>query len=81
MNRHQKETLAVILLVLCGMIFFKIDIPMMAMAGAAILLILGVMEDKKAVAAVNWNTLLLSLIHIWDQQTGAVQEAEYEGLM
>lgn len=59
MNRHQKETLAVILLVLCGMIFFKIDIPMMAMAGAAVLLILGVMEDKKAVAAVNWNTLLL----------------------
>ena len=59
MNRHQKKTLAVILLVLCGMIFFKIDIPMMAMAGAAVLLILGVMEDKKAVAAVNWNTLLL----------------------
>lgn len=59
MNRYQRETFFVILLVICGIILFRVDISMIAMAGAAVLLLLGVMEDKKAVAAVNWNTLLM----------------------
>lgn len=59
MNREQKQTAMIIGMVIFAVIVLKIDISMAAMAGAAILLILGVMEDKKAASTVNWNTLLL----------------------
>ena len=59
MNRYQKETLLVIFVVIGGIIFARLDVSMTALSGAALLLILGVMEDKKAISAVNWNTLLL----------------------
>lgn len=75
MNLHQKETLAVILLVIGGIIFFGLDVSVTAFSGAALLILLGVMEDKKAVSAVNWNTLLLvagmyMLITVVDQCGG-----------
>lgn len=59
MNRYQKETLLVILVVIGGIIFARLDVSMTALSGAALLLLLGVMEDKKAISTVNWNTLLL----------------------
>lgn len=75
MNLHQKETLAVILLVIGGIIFFGLDVSVTAFSGAALLILLGVMEDKKAVSTVNWNTLLLvagmyMLITVVDQCGG-----------
>lgn len=59
MNRDQKITTAVILCVILSVIFLQADVASVAMAGAAVLLVLGVMSDRKAVAAVNWNTLML----------------------
>lgn len=59
MNRYQKETFFVIVVVICGVIFLKTDVSMAAVTGTAVLMVLGVMEDKKAVATVNWNTLML----------------------
>ena len=75
MNLHQKETLAVILFVICAIIFLGLDVSVTAFSGAALLILLGVMEDKKAVSTVNWNTLLLvagmyMLISVVDQCGG-----------
>lgn len=59
LNRHQKETLAVIVMVMIGIVFGKLDVPMTALTGAAVLLLLGTIEGKKAISSVNWNTLLM----------------------
>lgn len=75
MNLHQRETLIVILLVIGGIIFLGLDVSVTAFSGAALLILLGVIDDKKAVSAVNWNTLLLvagmyMLITVVDQCGG-----------
>lgn len=59
MNTEQKITTAVIAVVIGSVIFLGADVAIVAMAGAAVLMILGVMEDRKAIAVVNWNTLML----------------------
>lgn len=59
MNIRQKITTAVIVCVIASVIFLKTDVAAAAMAGAAVLLVLGVMSDRKAIATVNWNTLML----------------------
>ncbi len=59
MNRYQKITLAVILVVILGVIVLKLDISMLAIAGAAFLMLVGAITDRKAIGAVNWNTLML----------------------
>ena len=59
MTLYQKETLMIVCLVVGAILVFKLDVSMTAFGGAALLIILGVMQDKKAVATVNWNTLLM----------------------
>ena len=59
MNLKQKITTVVILCVIASVIFLRIDVAAAAMAGAAALLVMGVMSDRKAIATVNWNTLML----------------------
>ena len=59
MNHGQKLTTIVILCVIISVIFFGMDVAATAMVGAAILLIFGVMKDRKAIMTVNWNTLML----------------------
>lgn len=58
-NKDQKKTLAVILAVIIGILFFKWDIGLTAFSGAALLLFLGAVDEKKAIASVPWSTLLL----------------------
>lgn len=58
-NGDQKKTVAVILVVIVGILFFKLDIGLTAFSGAALLLFLGVVDEGKAIAAVPWSTLLL----------------------
>ena len=59
MNGYQKLTAAVIVCVIACVILLGMDVAMAAMAGAAVLLVFGVMKDRQAVATVNWNTLML----------------------
>ena len=59
MDRYQKITAGVITAVIFCVIFLGLDVAAVAMAGAAILLVFGVMKDKAAIATVNWNTLML----------------------
>lgn len=59
MDRHQKLTTAVLAAVIICVIFLGLDVAAVAAAGAALLLIFGVMKDKAAIATVNWNTLML----------------------
>ena len=59
MDRYQKLTTAVIICVIFGVIVLKLDVATLAMVGAAVLLIFGVMKDRAAIATVNWNTLML----------------------
>jgi len=59
LNSDQKKTLIVILAVIIGILFFKWDIGLTAFSGAAVLLLLNVADEKKAISAVPWSTLLL----------------------
>ena len=59
MDKYQKLTTLVIILVIICVIFLGLDVAAVAMAGAAVLLIFGVMKDRAAIATVNWNTLML----------------------
>ena len=59
MDRYQKLTMAVLAAVIICVIFLGLDVAAVAAAGAALLLIFGVMKDKAAIATVNWNTLML----------------------
>lgn len=59
MDLYQKLTTAVIACVIFCVIVLGLDVATVAMVGAAILLIFGVMKDRSAIATVNWNTLML----------------------
>ena len=59
MDRYQKLTTVVIAGVIFCVIVLGLDVATIAMVGAAILLIFGVMKDRSAIATVNWNTLML----------------------
>ena len=59
MDRYQKLTAVVVVCVIFCVIVLGMDVATMAMVGAAVLLIFGVMKDRKAIATVNWNTLML----------------------
>lgn len=58
-NKDQLLTLGAILVVLIGVIFFGQDIGLMCFTCAGILLLLGVVDQKKAIAAIPWATILL----------------------
>lgn len=58
-NRNQWLTLAAIIVVLVGVIFFGQDIGLMCFSCAGILLLLNVVDQKKAIASIPWATILL----------------------
>lgn len=58
-SRNQIITLAAILAVLVGVIFFSLDIGLMCFTCAGVLLLLNVADQKKAIAAIPWSTILL----------------------
>ncbi|WIV13550.1 SLC13 family permease [Proteiniborus sp. MB09-C3] len=58
-NKEQKKTLIVILMVIVGILIFKWDIGLTAFSGAVILLLLNTVDEKDAIAAIPWSTLLL----------------------
>lgn len=58
-DRKQIITLAAIVVVLIGVIFFSLDIGLMCFTCAGVLLLLGAADQKKAVASIPWATILL----------------------
>ncbi|MCI8565200.1 MAG: hypothetical protein HFI39_02610 [Lachnospiraceae bacterium] len=58
-DSRQLLTLAAILAVLFGVIFFKQDIGLMCFSCAGILLLLNAADQKKAIASIPWATILL----------------------
>ena len=58
-DSKQMLTLAAILVVLIGVIFFGLDIGLMCFTCAGALLLLDVADQKKAVASIPWSTILL----------------------
>lgn len=58
-NREQKITSLIILLVIIGILVYKMDIGLIAFSGAVILLLLGVVDEKAAIIEVPWSTLIL----------------------
>lgn len=58
-TKHQVITLVAILAVLVGVIFFSLDIGLMCFTCAGILLMMGVADQKKAIASIPWATILL----------------------
>lgn len=58
-NSQQKITILVILLVIIGILFFKLDIALTAFAGSAILLSLKVANQNQAFQGIPWSTLIL----------------------
>lgn len=59
LDRNQILTLAAIVVVLVGVIFFGQNIGLISFACAGILLLLGAVDQKKAIAAIPWGTILL----------------------
>lgn len=59
LNKEQKITSLIILLVIIGILVFKIDIGLIAFSGAVVLLLLGVVDEKDAIDEVPWGTLIL----------------------
>lgn len=58
-TRNQLFTLAAIIVVLIGVIFFGQDIGLMCFSCAGILLLLNVVDQKKAIASIPWATIIL----------------------
>ena len=58
-NKQQIMTLAAILIVLVGVIFLKQDIGLLSFACAGFLLLFNAADQKKAIAAIPWATVLL----------------------
>ena len=58
-DKNQTLTLAAILVVLIGVIFFGQNIGLISFACAGVLLMLGAVDQKKAIAAIPWSTIIL----------------------
>ncbi len=58
-DRNQILTIVAILVVLIGVIFFGQNIGLISFACAGVLLLLGAVDQKKAIAAIPWSTILL----------------------
>lgn len=59
LNRNQILTILVMVIVITGILFFKLDLGLTAFTGAAVLLILKAANEEEAVANIAWVTLLL----------------------
>lgn len=58
-DRNQTMTLIAIIVVLVGVIFFGQNIGIISFACAGLLLMLGAVDQKKAIAAIPWSTIIL----------------------
>lgn len=58
-NRNQLLTLAAIAVVLVAVVCFGQDIGLMCFTCAGVLLLLGVADQKKAIASIPWSTIIL----------------------
>lgn len=58
-DKNQTLTLAAILVVLIGVIFFGQNIGLISFACAGVLLMLGAVDQKKDIAAIPWSTIIL----------------------
>lgn len=58
-DRNQTMTLIAIIVVLVGVIFFGQNIGLISFACAGLLLMLGAVDQKKAIAAIPWSTIIL----------------------
>lgn len=75
MTSAQKKTLAVILVFIAGVLFLKQELMFMGFLCVAILSVLNVVDQNRAMKAVPWNTFLMIsgvsvLIHVVDQAGG-----------
>lgn len=59
LNTAQKKTLVVIFAVLVGILFFSLDVGMATFAGAAVLVVMRVANEREAINNINWNSLIL----------------------
>lgn len=74
-DRNQKLTLMAIAILLIGVVAFKQNLGLLAFACAGLLILLNAADQKKAIAATPWATLLLIcgmgvLIHVVDVAGG-----------
>lgn len=74
-NRVRKITVLVLLLVVAAILFGRWDIGLTAFTGALVLLLAGAAEEKTALAAVPWSTLILVcgvgvLVNVADKSGG-----------
>ncbi len=74
-NRAQVVTVISIVLVCVATIFFKQNIGLLCLAFAAVLILLGYCDQKVAIAAIPWGTLILitgmsMLLHVVDKSGG-----------
>lgn len=58
-NKQQVMTIAAVLVVLVGVIFFKQDIGLLSFTCAGLLLMFNAADQKKAIAAIPWATVIL----------------------
>ncbi len=58
-NKHQIMTIAAVVIVLAGVIWLKQDIGLLSFACAGLLLLFGAADQKKAIAAIPWATIIL----------------------
>ncbi|MBO5599115.1 MAG: C4-dicarboxylate ABC transporter [Oribacterium sp.] len=58
-NRDQKITVAAIVIMVVACIGFKLDTGLFAFVAAAVLILLGCADEKKAIKSIPWGTLML----------------------
>lgn len=77
LNRKQKITVAVFLLVVIAIVFGRWDIGLTAFAGVVVLFLMGVAEEKPAMESVPWSTIVLvcgvSMLVKVSETTGGIE--------
>ncbi len=58
-NRHQLITMIVMVILVVSCIGFKLDVGLFAFAAASVLILLGCVDEKKAIKGIPWGTLML----------------------
>lgn len=58
-NKYQRTTMAAIVIVVICCIGFKLDTGLFAFAAATVLVLLGCVDEKKAIKGIPWGTLIL----------------------
>ena len=59
LNAHQRLSIAILALWIAGVLFFKMNPGLTALAAAAALILLGAVDDRAALSAVPWNVIVM----------------------